>query len=319
MRQNPVPSPTVTDPTPSRDLTRRVLVTGAGTRTEAYGGVDWVLLGGTSLIWGASFLFIAEGLESIAPGTIAWARLVLGVGALGLLPAARRPIPHGDWPRIAAVALAGVGMPALLFALAEQWVSSAVAGMLVSATPLATVLIGVGITRSLPSRPQRWGVLVGLLGVVMLSTPDVTGANASVLGIVLVLVAVFGYGFANQLYPPLTQRHGALATMFWAQLAAAAVLTPLGVAGLPRSSFSWVPVLSVVALGVLGTGWARVMHLTLVGRVGANRGTIAGYLIPVVALVLGVMVRGEAVEPVQLLGVVVAVSGGWLLSRREPG
>jgi drug/metabolite transporter (DMT)-like permease len=60
------------------------------------------------------------------------------------------------------------------------------------------------------------------------------------------------------------------------------------------------------------------MHLTLVGRVGANRGTIAGYLIPVVALGLGVMVRGEAVEPVQLIGVAVAVSGGWLLSRREP-
>jgi drug/metabolite transporter (DMT)-like permease len=296
-----------------------VLVTGAGTRAEAYGAVDWGLLAGTSLIWGASFLFIAEGLESIAPGTIAWARLVLGVAALGLLPAARRPIPRGDWPRIAAVALAGVGMPALFFALAEQWVSSAVAGMLVSATPLATVLIGVGIDRVLPSRPQRWGVLLGLLGVVMLSIPDVTGAGASVLGIVLVLVAVFGYGFANQLYPPLTQRHGALATMFWAQVAAAAVLTPLGVAGLTRSSFSWVPVLSVVALGVLGTGWARVMHLTLVGRVGANRGTIAGYLIPVVALALGVMVRGESVEPVQLLGVAVAVSGGWLLSRREPG
>ncbi|MEX1207565.1 MAG: DMT family transporter [Acidimicrobiia bacterium] len=309
----------MTDPSPSRDLTRRVLVTGAGTRAEAYGAVDWGLLAGTSLIWGASFLFIAEGLESIAPGTIAWARLVLGVAALGLLPAARRPIPRGDWPRIAAVALAGVGMPALLFALAEQWVSSAVAGMLVSATPLATVLIGVGIDRALPSRPQRWGVLFGLLGVVMLSIPDVTGAGASVLGIALVLVAVFGYGFANQLYPPLTQRHGALATMFWAQVAAAAVLTPLGVAGLTRSSFSWVPVLSIVALGVLGTGWARVMHLTLVGRVGANRGTIAGYLIPVVALGLGVMVRGESVEPVQLLGVAVAVSGGWLLSRRERG
>jgi drug/metabolite transporter (DMT)-like permease len=208
-------------------------------------------------------------------------------------------------------------MPALFFALAEQWVSSAVAGMLVSATPLATVLIGVGITRRIPARHQRRGVLIGLVGVVMVSAPDLAGADASVLGIVLVLVAVFGYGFANQLYPPLTQRHGALATMFWAQLTAAAVLTPIGVAGLPRSSFSWVPVLSVVALGVLGTGWARVMHLTLVGRVGANRGTIAGYLIPVVALVLGVALRGETVATMQLLGVMVAVSGGWLLSRRE--
>ena len=296
---------------------RRVLLTGTGTRHEAYGALDWALLTGTSLIWGGSFLFIAEGLESIAPGTIAWARLVLGVAALAAFPAARRPVARDDWPRIAAVALIGVGMPALFFALAEQWVSSAVAGMLVSATPLATVLIGVALTRALPSTLQRWGVLVGLAGVAMLSLPDLTGADASPLGITLVVIAVFGYGFSNQLYVPLTQRYGALAVMFWAQSAAALVLLPLGVAGLADSSFSWIPVLSVAALGVLGTGWARVMHLTLVGRVGANRGTIAGYLIPIVALVLGVTLREEVVAPIQVAGVAVAVSGGWLLSRRE--
>ena len=298
-------------------MTRRVLVTGPGTRTEAYGALDWALLAGTSLIWGASFLFIAEGLESIAPGTIAWARLVLGVAALALVSAARRRIAREDWPRIGAVAVMGVGMPALFFALAEQWVSSAVAGMLVSATPMATVLVGVALDRVLPKRTQRWGVLVGLIGVVMLSLPDLSGSDASALGIALVVIAVFGYGFSNQLYVPLTQRYGALAVMFWAQSAAAVALLPLGLAGLGDSSFSWVPVLAVAALGVLGTGWARVMHLTLVGRVGANRGTIAGYLIPVVALILGVVLRDEVVTPVQVAGVAVAASGGWLLSRRE--
>jgi len=298
-------------------MTRRVLVTAAGTRPEAYGPLDWSLLAATSLIWGASFLFIAEGLESIEPGTIAWGRLVLGVAALAPLRAARRRIDKADWPPIIAVAVMGVGMPALFFALAEQWVPSAVAGMLVSATPLMTVLVGVALTHTLPSRVQRVGVLVGLVGVILLSAPDIRGAGSSALGIGLVIVAVFGYGFSNQLYPPLTHRHGALATMFWAQLVAAVLLAPLGIAGLPDSSFSWVPVLSVVALGVLGTGWARVMHLTLVGRVGANRGTIAGYLIPVVALVLGVVLRDEVVAPVQVAGVLVALSGGWLLSRKE--
>jgi len=296
-----------------------VLVTGAGTRTEAYGALDWSLLGATSLIWGASFLFIAEGLASIAPGTIASARLVLGAVALAVVPSARRPIARADWPRIAAVAAVGVGMPALFFALAEQWVPSAVAGMLVSATPLATVLIGVALTRAVPSRLHRWGVLVGLGGVAMLSIPDLTGDDASPLGIALVVIAVFGYGFANQLYVPLTQRYGPLPVMLWAQGAAAVVLLPVGVAGLPDSSFAWVPVLSVVALGVLGTGWARVMHLVLIGRVGANRGTIAGYLIPIVALILGVALRDEAVAAVQVAGVAVAVSGGWLLSRKEAG
>lgn len=297
--------------------TRRLIVTGDGTRSAAYGAVDWAYFGSTSLIWGASFLFIAEGLESLDPRVIAWARLVLGATTLALFPRARRRIEPDDRGRIVLVGLASAALPAILFAWAEQSVSSALAGMLVSATPITTVAIAVLLTRVWPAGPQRWGLLVGFGGVVLLTVPNLTGSSAAPAGVAMVIVAVFAYGLGNNLYPPLQQRYGALAVMMWAQIAAALIMTPLGATGISSSRLELLPVLAVLALGVFGTGLARGMHVALIGRVGAARGAIAGYTIPIVALLLGVLVRDETVEPIQVVAVGIAVVGAWLVSRRD--
>jgi drug/metabolite transporter (DMT)-like permease len=73
----------------------------------------------------------------------------------------------------------------------------------------------------------------------------------------------------------------------------------------------------MVALGVFGTGLAFIAMAVLVGRAGATRGAVAIYFIPVVALILGVTVRGESVEPVSLAGVALILVGAILTSRRE--
>jgi drug/metabolite transporter (DMT)-like permease len=196
-------------------------------------------------------------------------------------------------------------------------VSSALAGMLVSATPIATVLIAVVLTRSWPRGPQRWGLAIGFVGVLLIALPNLTGANSAPMGIVMVVVAVFSYGLGNNMYPPLQQKYGAMAVMMWAQTAAALLMTPLGVTGLSSSAWQLLPVAAVLILGVLGTGIARAMHVALVGRVGPSRGAIAGYTIPVIALLLGVLVRNETVATVQVVAVGVAVAGAWLVSRKE--
>jgi drug/metabolite transporter (DMT)-like permease len=234
-----------------------------------------------------------------------------------LFKRARRRIDAQDRVRIVAIGLASAGLPAILFAVAEQTVSSAVAGMLVSATPIATVVIAVWLTRRWPRGAQRWGLAIGFLGVVLMTAPDLAGSTATPLGIAMVLVAVFSYGLGNNMYPPMQQKYGAMATMMWAQAAAAAVMTPVGLTGLSTSQWETKPLLAVLVLGVLSTGIARGMHVSLIGRVGPSRGAIAGYTIPVVALLLGVLVRNESVHPVQVVAVGIAVSGAWLVSRRE--
>ena len=73
-------------------MSRRLLETGWGSRTGSFGATEWLLLAGVALIWGSSFLFIDIGLQALEPGVIAVARVALGVAALSLVPAARRPI-----------------------------------------------------------------------------------------------------------------------------------------------------------------------------------------------------------------------------------
>ena len=304
-------------PIPPNNRFGRLVVTGEGSQREAYSPLDWTLLAAISVIWGASFLFIALGLRSLEPGVIAAARVMLGAGVLALFPAARKAIAPADRARVIAIGITGQGAPALLFALAEERIDSALAGMLVSAVPIITAILMTAITRRLPGRPQRLGLAIGFAGVMSLTVPALTNVSGSALGIFFVVLAMFGYAFSSVLYPPLQQSYGALPVIMWALVTASVLLLPLGVLGLGDSSFEWGPVIAIVVLGIVGTGIARAMHMTLVGRVGASRGTLAGYSIPVIALILGVVFLDETVQQVQVVGVLLAVAGSYLVSRKE--
>lgn len=75
--------------------------------------------------------------------------------------------------------------------------------------------------------------------------------------------------------------------------------------------------LAIVPLGILSTGVACVMMTTLVGRVGGTRGSVPIYLVPLVAIALGVAVRGETVAPIAAMGTARVLAGAWLTSRRQ--
>ena len=297
-------------------MRRPLLETGSGSRTEAFGVREWGLLASIALIWGSSFLFIDIGLEALAPGVIALARVTLGVAALSLVPAARRPIGPQDRVRVAFLGVIWAGLPLLLFPVAQQWIDSSVAGMLNGAVPLAGAAWAVVLLRRPLPRVHAVGLLIGFAGVLAIFWPQLQGSRATMLGAGLVLLAVVLYGLAVNLAVPLQQRHGALPVLLRAQLAALALLTPFGLWGLRSSSFAWPSVLAMVPLGVLGTGVAFVMMTILVGRVGGPRGAVATYFIPVVAIALGVLFLGERVAPAALAGTALVVAGAWLTSRR---
>ena len=297
-------------------MRRPLLETGSGSRTEAFGVREWGLLASIALIWGSSFLFIDVGLESLRPGVIAAARVALGVAALSLVPAARRPIGREDRVRVAFLGVIWAGLPLILFPVAQQWIDSSVAGMLNGAVPLAGAAWAVVLLRRPLPRVHAVGLLIGFAGVLAISWPQLQGSRATTLGAGLVVLAVVLYGLAVNLAVPLQQRYGALPVLLRAQLAALVLLLPFGLQGLGGSTFSWPSVLAMVPLGVLGTGVAFVLMTTLVGRVGGPRGAVATYFIPVVAIVLGVLFLGERVAPAALAGTALVVAGAWLTSRR---
>jgi drug/metabolite transporter (DMT)-like permease len=301
----------------AQPVRRRLLEAGSGSRTEAFGAQEWLLLASIALIWGSSFLFIDIGLEAFRPGVVALARVALGVSALALFPAARRPVDRQDLPRVAFLGVIWAGLPLVLFPLAQQWIDSSVAGMLNGAVPLFGAAWAVLLLRRPLGRTQTLGLLVGFAGVVAISWPEVQGSRATTLGAALVLLAVMLYGLAVNLAVPLQQRYGALPVLLRAQLTALVLLAPFGLWSLPGSRFAWGSALAMLPLGILGTGLAFVLMTTLVGRVGGPRGAVATYFIPVVAIALGVAFLGERVAPLALLGTALVLGGAWLTSRRD--
>ena len=298
-------------------MPRRLLETGRGSRSGSFGAAEWLLLASIATIWGSSFLFIDIGLEALRPGVIAVARVALGVAALALFPAARRPLGREDRTRVALLGVIWAGLPMILFPVAQQWIDSSVAGMLNGAVPLAGAAWAVLLLRRPLPRVQAVGLLVGFAGVLAISWPELQGSRATMLGTSLVVLAVLCYGLAVNLAVPLQQRHGALPVLLRAQLAALVLLLPFGLWGLRGSDFAWGPVLAMLPLGILGTGLAFVLMTNLVGRVGGPRGAVATYFIPVVAIVLGVVLLDERVAPAAIGGTALVVAGAWLTSRRE--
>lgn len=292
--------------------------TSHGTNREAFTATDWTLFVSLALIWGSSFLFIAIGLDAFHPGLVTLLRVALGAGFLALIPRTRSvPIDREDRGRILMLAAIWVAIPFTLFPIAQQWIDSAVAGMLNGATPIFTALLATLLLRSLPGPLQIAGLIVGFAGILAIALPSAGSGTTAAIGVVLVVLATIGYAVSLNMVPPLQQKYGSLPLMARVQWMAVPMVVPFGLVGLNDSSFAWPSLLAVAAIGVLGTGLAFVLMGTLAGSVGATRASFITYLIPVVALVLGVVFRDEVISPVAVLGVILVIIGAVLASRRE--
>ena len=295
----------------------RLTATAEGTHHDAFAPAEWGLLASVAALWGSSFMFIDLALNTFAPPVVALGRLALGATTLSLVPRARRPVDRADLPRVALLGVVWMAVPLLLFPIAQQHVDSSVAGMINGAAPLFTGVVAAVMLRRLPGRRQLAGLAIGFLGVVAISAPNLGGASASAYGVGLLLVAVTLYGVAFNLAVPLQQRYGSLPVLLRAQAIAAALVLPAGLAGIPASTWSWISAGAVLALGVLCTGVAFAAFTTLVGRVGGPRGSVATYVVPVVAVVLGVVVLDEHVTLLALVGMALVLVGAWLASRAD--
>ena len=280
--------------------------------------IDSLLIVVPGLIWGASFLFIAEGLEAVSPSGVAFLRILVGFLTLSVVPAVRRPILKADRSRTALLGLIWLAFPLSMFPYAEQHVSSALAGMLNGAVPLFVAAVASGLARRLPPRAVLAGLAVGFLGAILIALPGLAASEGSAgqtLGVLLIVAALVSYGFAYSLSGPLQQRNGAL-PVIWRALGVAAILTaPLGVPSVLAGHWSLWPVASLVALGAGGTGIAYVLTATAAGRLGATVASVNNFFIPVVALALGVSLRHEQVSWVSIVGSGVCLLGAWMIRQ----
>lgn len=277
---------------------------------------EWLLLGAPGLIWGASFLFIAEGLESMAPNGVTFARILIGFITLSMVPAARGPVHPGDLVGIFWLGVLWMAFPLTMFPFAEQHITSAMAGMLNGANPLFAVIVAALIARTMPTRSVITGLLVGMSGTAMIAWPGLGAGRNSAFGVGLVMAALVSYGVALNLARPLQQRNGGL-PVIWRALGVALLITaPFGLPDLLAAQWTARSAFSMLALGSLGTALAQVLIARAAGKFGAATASSTNFLIPVVALGLGLVVRDEKVAAVSVVGCAVCLAGAWLISRK---
>lgn len=296
----------------------RIFATSEGSRPEAFGPGEWTLLLATATIWGSSYFWIELGLRSLEPGVVSLVRVLLGLTVISLVPASRAPIDRPDRPKLWLLGLGWFGLPMVTFPIAQDLgVASSVVGMLNGAMPLLTTFFAALLLRRRPSGRQIGGVVIGFLGLLAITGPELLQADATAVGIALILATMACGSLLVSVLVPMQQRYGAVAVLR-RTLAIALVLTiPFGAYGVADSSFSWLSVLAMLPLGLFSTGLAFVLWTTLVGRTGASRGSVVSYLVPVVAILLGVLVLGERVGPRAAAGTAAVLLGAWAVSGRE--
>ena len=277
-----------------------------------------------ALIWGSSFLWIKLALRGLSPVEVTLARLVLGAGVLFVVVAVRRQaLPRGPavWMHIVIAALFANAAPYLLFALGEQHVASSTAGMLNATTPLWTVVVALAVRHQKSvSLRQGTGLILGFGGALLIFAPWQSVSGFASAGAIACLAASASYGISYVYMDRYLARRGinAVALSACQLLAAAGLLAiALGVTGAPAPRLDATVVVSIAILGLLGTGIAYVLNYQIITSEGATIASTVTYLLPIVAIVLGVLVLGEQVTVPIIAGIALILVGVALTRQRK--
>ncbi len=259
-------------------------------------------------VWGCSFIFIKLGLEFLTPVGVAFGRCALGAMTLLLIAKVRGislPTERKTWFVLWVVSLLLNVFPGILFAYAEQRVTSVLAGIINACTPLATLIFILLIFRSEKiAIHQVIGLTLGGIGVLTVLGIWKGIGSSSAVGVFALLAAITCYGLSfpiiKKYLSPLNLRAEALAA---SQVTAAAVtLLPFYlIDGIAKDEYRTGPILAMVALGVFGSGIAYIWNFQIVERAGSSIASSVTYLTPVVAVFVGWIFLGEHIswhEPV---------------------
>ena len=276
-----------------------------------------------ALIWGSAFLWIKLAIRGFSPVEVTFGRLALGAAVLFPIVLARREaLPRSArlWTHIVVAALFANAIPYLLFAVAEQTVNSSTAGIINATTPLWTMLLALAVRHQKAISPwQAAGLIVGFGGAVLIFAPWEAGTSVASAGGLECLAASISYAISYIYMDHYLARRGlSPITLSACQLLAAAVMLAIAlvVAGAPAPHASAASIAGLLILGVLGTGIAYVLNYQIITSEGATIASTVTYLLPVVAIVLGVLVLGEAVTIAALAGIALVLAGVALTRHR---
>jgi drug/metabolite transporter (DMT)-like permease len=277
---------------------------------------DWLSLLTLGLVWGGSFGFVTVALEGYGPVTVATGRAVLGaVALLSLAILLDRPLPLRNrtlWRHIVPIGVISSAVPFFLLGWGQQHVPSAFAGLSMSAVPLFVLPLAHFFADEPLERRRSTGFLIGFLGAVVLMLPGMTLAPDGLLdtlGRLACLGAACGYAVSSILLrrvPPMDPV--ALAALSLSVGAVVMVPAMLLTEGVP----SWEgprPALALIFLGLVPTGFAALLRVTVIRSAGPGFLTLVNYQIPLWAMAFGALFLGEVLEPRFFVALALIVAG----------
>jgi drug/metabolite transporter (DMT)-like permease len=280
-------------------------------------------------LWGASFLFIRVAVLEVPPVGVVEVRLALGALAIALyalVVGQRQAFAGLRRPSAALVGLVSAALPYLCFAWGETRVASGIAAICNAAAPLFSALLALCLPHRYRSDTERLtpvrvaGLAVGLGGVVSLVLIEGLGGHVDLLGLVVLLGAPVLYAIGAFLARRVFAGESALVPAISANGLAALIVLPFAlIAGRPEHGVSTHAVLSLITLGVGGTGIAYVLYYRLLASLGATGALTVTYLLPGFALVYGAVFLGEPVRPAALLALVLILAGTALTNQVGAG
>ncbi|MFK3981814.1 DMT family transporter [Micromonospora sp. NPDC050397] len=284
-----------------------------------------------AVIWGGSFLFIKIGVSELHPLYVTLGRVTAGsLMLLVALAVLRDRLPRDPrlWLHMIVIAAVGVSLPFTLFGYGEQRVSSILAGIWNATTPLVVLPMAVLVFRTERMTARKAiGMTLGFLGVLVVLGAWQGLGGAQLTGQLFCFAAATCYGLSIPYQKRFVAgRPESGVALSAAQLLVAtaqlAIVAPL-VAGAPPvpTDLSLKVVASVLALGALGTGLAFVINMRTIRLAGASTASTVTYLIPIFAVLIGVLVLDEHLawyQPVGAAIVLVGVAVSQRLFARNP-
>ena len=274
-------------------------------------------------VWGCSFIFIELGLEFLTPFGVAFIRCALGAITLLIFTKIRKvdlPKDRKIWKKLWVVAMLLNVIPGVLFAFAQQYVTSVLASIINAGTPLMTLVFMLIVFREEKLKPEQIiGLLIGALGVLTVVGVWKDLGDNQLVGVIALLIAISCYGasypYSTRNVIPLKLKPEALAT---GQLTMAAVtLLPFFIInGISTDVYRPQSVIAMLCLGIFGSGFAYIWNFAITAAAGSAIASTVTYLTPVVAVIVGFLYLGEVIVWHEIVGALIVIVGALLSQGR---
>lgn len=276
---------------------------------------EWFLLIVLSLIWGGPFFFAEIALRDLGPLSIVGGRVTLAALALLVyvyMSGKRMPSDVGSWGQFFVMGGLNNMIPFSLIVWGQSYIDSGLASVLNATTPLFTVALAHLLTADEKLNINKAvGILFGIIGVSVLIGPDaLDNMDGQAWGKIAILGAAICYSFAG-IFGRRLSRHPPSVAATGMLMASSVIMLP--VALIVESPLEANPDMatwgSLLTMALLSTSVAYLIYFHILAKAGATNLLLVTFLVPVSALLLGILILDEQLSNHAIIGMALIFSG----------